>query len=84
MSDMLPIAKLAVNLISSVGVSKVVNDIIRNNTNVATTADAVKVAAGSLVLGSMIADHASKHVNDRVDSAVAWYQSRKDTLITEK
>lgn len=78
MSNVMPVARLAVHLISSVGVSKVVNDIIKNNTNVVTTADAVKVAAGSLVIGSMIAEHASKHVNNRVDAAIAWYIDRKD------
>lgn len=84
MSNVAPIAKLAVQLVSSVGVSKVVNDIIRNNTNVVTTADAVKVAAGSLVIGSMIAEHASEHVNNRMESAVAWYKSRKDEAATTK
>lgn len=77
MSNMLPIAKLATHLIASVGVSKVVNDIILNNTRVETTADAVKVWTGSIVIGSMIAEQASKHVNNRFDAAAAWYAERK-------
>jgi hypothetical protein len=78
MSNALPVARLAVHLISSVGVSKVINDVIKNNTDVVTTADAVKVAAGSIVIGSMIAEHASKHVNERVNEVFAWYKNRKD------
>jgi hypothetical protein len=77
MSDKLPIIRLAAHIAASVGVSKVINDIISNNTNVATTADAVKVWTGSLVLGSMIVSEASKHVNDRIDVANSWYESRK-------
>jgi hypothetical protein len=77
MSDKLPITRLAVHILASVGVSKVVNDVIANNVNVATTADAVKVWTGSIVIGSMIAEHASKHVNDRVNAVVAWNESRK-------
>jgi hypothetical protein len=77
MSNGFPIAKLAVQVIASVGVSKVVNDVISNNTNVETTADAVKVATGSIVLGSMIAEQAAKHVNERMDALTAWYLGRK-------
>jgi hypothetical protein len=84
MSNGFPIVRLAVHLVSSVGVSKVVNDIIRNNTNVETTADAVKVAAGGLVIGSMVAEQASKHVTARLDDALAWYQNRKDSVTTEQ
>lgn len=82
MTNGFPITKLAVHLVSSVGVSKVVNDIIRNNTDVLTTADAVKVAAGSLVIGSMIAEQASEHVTRRLDAVLTWYASRKNDTAT--
>jgi hypothetical protein len=84
MSNGFPIVRLAVHLVSSVGVSKVVNDIIRNNTDVVTTADAVKVAAGGLVIGSMVAEQASRHVTARLDDVLAWYQNRKDSVTTEQ
>jgi hypothetical protein len=77
MSDQFPVAKLVIHVLASVGVSKVLNDIISNNVNVTTTADAVKVWTGSLVIGSMIAEHASKHVNGRMDAVIAWNESRK-------
>jgi hypothetical protein len=77
MSNIAPIAKLVTHVVASVGVSKVVNDIIRNNTEVVNTADAVKVAAGSIVIGSMVAEAASKHVNNRMTAVAAWYTGRK-------
>jgi hypothetical protein len=79
-SEKINLAKFGINLISTVGVSKVVRDIIQNNTDVETTADAVKVWAGSLVIGGMVAERASEHVNRRVDGAVAWWGARKETV----
>jgi hypothetical protein len=77
MSSQLPMVRLALNVIASIGVSKVINDIISNNVNVETTAEAVKVWTGSIVLGSMIVDHASDHLNGRMDAVLAWHESRK-------
>ena len=77
MSAIPQVAKIVTQVIASVGVSKVVHDIIKNNTTTETTADAVKVAAGSLVLGSLIAEHASNHLNDRIAAVTNWYAARK-------
>jgi hypothetical protein len=55
--------KGAVHIVGALGVQKVVGDIIKNNTVVVSTADKVLVSAGSLVLGSMIGEQASKHVS---------------------
>jgi len=71
------IARLAVHVVASVGVSKVVHDIIRNNTVVVTSFDAARVLTGSLVIGSVIGDHCAKHVNQRIDDAIAWNTARK-------
>lgn len=80
MSNGVTLAKVGVHIFASIGVSKVVRDIIINNTNVVTTADGVKVIAGSLVLGSMIAEHASNHVNRQFDKAYEWwYRHETDT-----
>ena len=74
--SVLPIAKLATHVVASVGVSKVVGDVIKNNTVVQTTADAVRVWTGSIVIGSLVAEAASKHVNERMDAVVNWYRNR--------
>lgn len=73
----LPIAKLAVHTVASLGVSKVVWDVIARNTTVVTNFDQVRVLAGTLVIGSMVTEHASKHVEDRINELVAWNESRK-------
>jgi hypothetical protein len=73
----LAIAKLAVQAVTSLGVSKVIMDIIKNNANVETAADSVRVAAGSLVLGSMIVEHASDHVSTQFDKVLAWHTERQ-------
>lgn len=75
--DKLALSKMAINFAAGAGVSKVVNDIIKNNTEVETVKDALEVAIGSLVLGSMAADAGSKHVNTKVDAIVAWWGQRK-------
>lgn len=77
MSDKIALVKLAINVFAGAGVSKVVNDIITNNTVVETPADAVKVFAGSAVIGSMVAERASDHVNNKVDKVVDWFEQRK-------
>jgi hypothetical protein len=82
MSNKLAIAKLAINFAAGAGVSKVVNDIIRNNTTVETTNDAFKVWTGSIVIGSMAADAGSKHVNAKVDAVVNWFEARKTAEAT--
>lgn len=83
MSDKAPMIRLATQIAASIGVSKVIGDVIKNNTNVQTTADAVKVWAGSIVIGSMIAEHASTHVNRRFDEVLAWRKSRETSTPAE-
>src|SRR3954447_4398745 len=80
----LPVARLVLNAAASIGVSRVVNDIIRNNTNVVTTADSVKVWTGAIVIGSMVADRAMDHVNETIDGVVAWNEKRKGGDLGDK
>lgn len=74
----LAVVKLGINLLSSFGVSKVLNDIVSNNTTVVTTADAILVKTGTLVLGTMIVGHASNHVNNTIDGVVAIFNKKED------
>lgn len=76
-SSKLEMIKFATNVIAGAGVSKVIKDIIANNTTVETTGDAIKVWTGSIVIGSMAADAGSKHVNAKVDAVANWFESRK-------
>ena len=78
-TSQLNLLKLATNVVASASVWKVVNDVIRHNVSVQTTADAVKVWTGSLIIVSMIADQASQHVNKNFDKAADWLENRKGT-----
>ena len=70
------LVKLGINVVASASVWKIVNDVIRTNVVVETGADVVKVWTGSLIIGSMVADQASKHVNEKLDAALAWMEAR--------
>jgi hypothetical protein len=72
------------NIVGSLGVAKVANDIIKQNTVVNTTFDAIRVWSGSIVIGSIVADVASTHVNEKLDSAAAWLESRQGAAAKEK
>lgn len=78
MSDKLSIAKLAVHTVASLGVSKVVWDAVAKNTNVTSNFDAVRVVAGTLVIGSMVTEAAAKHVEAKIVEVQAWNESRKN------
>jgi hypothetical protein len=77
MSGYLPVAKLGVQFVAGLGVSKIVADIVKNNVSVVTTADAVKVWTGSLVIGSMVVEQSSNHIEKVANNMSAWLESRK-------
>jgi len=74
----LGIVKLVVNIVVATGVSKVTNDVISNNVDIESTEDQIKVAIGSVIIGSMIAEAASTHVNGKIDSIANVWKNRKD------
>jgi riboflavin biosynthesis pyrimidine reductase len=82
------LTKLAINIVSGLGVSKILGDIIKNNTVVVTTSQKVMVNAGGIVLGSMLAEAAVDHVNATVDRIVDWHKTqdeeKKETKKVEK
>ena len=78
------IARLALQSLAGLGVSKVIFEVVKNNTIITTAADKVLIKTGSLVIGSMLVDQAANHVGEQVDSAVAWYEERKANIDEEK
>lgn len=73
----LPQAKLAAQIVAGLGVTKIVNDIVKNNVVVVTTFQKVTVSAGSFVLGSMLMDQSTKHIEETVDNLTNWIENRK-------
>jgi hypothetical protein len=84
MSGNLAIAKLGVQLATSLGVAKIVGDIIKNNVTVVTTVQKVTVTTASLVLGSMLVDQTSSHIETVATDVTDWLEKRKNDKETEK
>lgn len=76
MSVNLKLIKFAAQAATSIGVTKVVGDIIRNNTTILTPAQNAQVWVGSFVLTSMAVQHATNHVEHVFTQVVNW----KDNL----
>lgn len=82
--DGVAVAKLTVNLVSSLGVSKIIGDVIKNNTTVETVADTILVKAGTLVLGTMVVSKAADHVNATMDGVINKIRQSKEEAEDEK
>jgi hypothetical protein len=80
MFSYLPQAKLAAQIVAGLGVTKIVNDIVKNNVAVVTTFQKVTVSAGSFVLGSMLMDQSSKHIEETANNLVNWIENRKSEI----
>lgn len=67
MFAVLPAVKIGVGLLAGIPVSKITNDIIKNNVTVLTKIDHVKVATGSVVIGLMAAESVRRFTDNLVD-----------------
>jgi hypothetical protein len=70
-------ARLGVNVLTTVSVSKVVNDVIQNNVNVVTTADAIRVWAGKFVIGMVVTDLALNNVNEKMNGIAEKFRGKE-------
>lgn len=77
MSGYLPVAKLAAQFVAGLGVSKILSGIIQNNVTIVTTADKVLVTAGNIVLGSMLVEQTSNHIERTTNEIVTWFEGKK-------
>lgn len=85
MFTQLPLIKLATQVAAGMGVSKIVSDIVRNNVPVVTTAQAVTVKVGTFVLGSMLVEQTSNHIENQVNNAVELIEKfKKNNNSTEE
>ena len=84
MGSLLPVVKLGVSVLAGIPVSKIVNDIIKNNVTVVSKIDQVKVVTGSIVIGGMISQSLSKTTDMFVDSIVALKNRTEKTEETEE
>lgn len=78
MGPLLPVVKLGVSVLAGIPVSKIANDIIRNNVTIVTKIDKVKVVTGSVVIGVMISESLSKTTDKLVDTVVSLKNHSKN------
>jgi hypothetical protein len=71
--------KSAVRLIATIGVAKVLSDVVKTNTVVHTTLDKVLVNVGGFTLGSMIVEQTSSHVERVLKVVQKEYEESKET-----
>lgn len=81
----LPLAKAAASITAGLGVSKIVTDIVKNNVPITTPVQAITVKVGSFVLGSMLWEQSSNHIERATNEFVAIFQKDKaeDTPVSE-
>lgn len=72
-----PLARFALQAASTIGVTKVVHDIIRNNTDIVVPAHKAMVWVGTFVIGGMVTDQAATYVDGKVDKFIEWNELRK-------
>jgi NADPH-dependent glutamate synthase beta subunit-like oxidoreductase len=70
MGSLLPAVKLGMAVLAGIPVSKIANDIIKNNVTIVTKMDQVKVVTGSIVIGAMLSQQVSKTTDMFVDAVV--------------
>lgn len=76
LNSYIPMAKLAAQLVAGFGVSKIVADIVKNNVVITSTVQDVSVKVGGFVLGSMLIEQSSQHIDRQINDVVAWYEKK--------
>lgn len=66
----LAIVKMAVHLVAVAGIFKILRGIVDSNVETETFAEKAQVYAGTLVIGELIAEHASDYTDKRVDQTI--------------
>lgn len=69
---------------AALGVTKVCTDFLKANTVTETFVQKALVNAGGLVLGSMIMDHATRHVNDTLKTIAEQIKEAKEEAEEDK
>jgi hypothetical protein len=87
MGSLLPVVKFGVAALAGIPVTKIVNDVVKNNVTIVTQADKVMVKAGGFIIGSMIAASLKETTDGVVDAVVAIKnrtQKTEETTETEE
>lgn len=69
----LEITKAVTSFVVTSGTTKIVNGIIRNNTNPEKLTDTVSIGAASVVVGMMVGDATKKYTDEKIDEIAVWW-----------
>jgi ribosomal protein L11 methylase PrmA len=72
-----PAAKLSAQVAASLGVSKILAGVIKNNVAVVTTYEKIVVNAGGLVLSGMLVEQSSNYIERVANDLAEWLEKRK-------
>lgn len=75
--------KVAADIICGLGVSKIVHDVIDTNTVVVTKSDFAKKWIGTIVIGSIVAERTSDHIDSKIDWIASWFTEATEEQETE-
>ena len=70
----LEIAKSVTSFVVGAGTSKIITQIIKNNTQPENLADTVTMTGGAIVLGMMVSDISRKYTDAKIDAVAEWWQ----------
>lgn len=71
----LDLTKSVINFIVGAGTTKIVSQVVQNNTNPKNAAENAQLVAGSVVLGCMAADATREYTNAKIDEIADWWKT---------
>lgn len=71
----LDLAKGVTSFVVGAGTSKIITQIIKNNTSPENVADTVTMTTGAVVLGMMVADVSRRYTDAKIDEFAHWWQT---------
>lgn len=72
--DKIALTKSITNIVVGAGVMRLVNGLIRNNTETESVADKAIATSTGVVVGYMAAEITSSYTDAKIDEIVAWWK----------
>jgi hypothetical protein len=77
--------KFAAHVASTIGVGKVIKDVISNNVTVVSGIDKAAVTVGTIVLGGVVTEAASRYLTNTFDMMESsWFEMRESSKAAQE
>lgn len=70
----LELTKTVATIIVGSGTTKIVGQVVRNNTDPKNLSEQIQIAAGTVAIGALAADVTKAYTGAKIDAAAAWWQ----------